>query len=207
MKTWAVVTGAGGGIGAAVTRSLAAGAGLQVLAVGRRPEPLAAVNASAPAGSVVPLQGDIAKEETVRRIAAAVPAGDRLCYLVQNAAVGLPARLADVRREDWDYAVAVNVTAPLFLTQALLPRLRAAGGGRILHLGTGVAFGAQLGTTTYGVTKMAFHRLYEQLRVELDGTGVAVGSVSPGVVDTEGLWEHVRLAREQGLPHVAYFDR
>ena len=69
----------------------------------------------------------------------------------------------------------------------------------------GVAFNAQLGTTTYGLSKMAFHRLYEQLKVELEGTGVVVGSVSPGIIDTEGVTEHLKLAKAEQLPHVAYF--
>ena len=66
--------------------------------------------------------------------------------------------------------MAVNVTAPLMLTQRLLPRLRQSK-GRILHIGTNIAFNAQTGTATYGITKMAFHRLYEQLKVDLQGTG------------------------------------
>lgn len=101
--------------------------------------------------------------------------------------------------------MAVNVTAPLFLTQMFLPKLKKCS-GRIIHLGTGVAFHPQIGTTTYGVTKMAFHRLYTQLQVELEGTSVQIASVLPGVVDTEGLWEHYDLAKSQQLPHTSYFD-
>merc|ERR1719186_1127955 len=202
MKRWAVVTGAGTGIGAAVTRTLAR-AGLNVLAVGRRREPLESV--AALENTVHPLQGDIAKDEVIEEISKAIPDEDQLCYLIQNAAVGVPARLSDLKRSDFEYAMAVNVTAPLFLTQRLLPKLKASK-GRILHLGTGVAFNAQIGTATYGLTKMAFHRLFEQLKVELEGTGVCVGSVSPGVIDTEGLSEHIQLARDQHLPHVAYFE-
>merc|ERR1740129_516159 len=203
MKRWAVVTGAGTGIGAAVTRTLA-GSGIHVLAVGRRKEPLESV--AALENTVHPLQGDIAEDEVIEEISKAIPAEDDLCYLIQNAAVGEPSRLADITRSDFEYAMAVNVTAPLFLTQRLLPRLKASQ-GRILHLGTGVAFNAQVGTTTYGVTKMAFYRLYQQLKVELEGSGVHVGSVSPGVIDTEGLREHIRLAAHQKLPHVEYFEK
>ena len=64
-----------------------------------------------------------------------------------------------------------------------------------------------MGTATYGITKMAFHRLYEQLKVDLADTGVAVGSAHPGVVDTEGLWDHAKFAKEAGLAHAAYFDK
>ena len=77
----------------------------------------------------------------------------------------------------------VNVVAPMALTQAFLPALRA-GSGRIMHLGTSVAFRPQEGTLTYGVTKMAFHRLYQQINAE--PIGVPCGSLSPGMVDTEG---------------------
>jgi len=203
MRRWAVVTGAGTGIGKAVTEALAQG-GIHVLAVGRRRERLDEVAAAAPPGVVHPLEGDISKDEVMNDIFDAIPASDKLCYLVQNAAVGVPARLADMKRDDFEYAMAVNVTAPLFLTQKLLPKLQVSN-GRILHLGTGVAFNAQLGTTTYGLTKMAFHRLYEQLRVELEGSGVMIGSVSPGIIDTEGVTEHLKLAKAEQLPHVAYF--
>jgi len=197
------VTGAGTGIGKAVAEALAQG-GIHVLAVGRRRERLDEVAAAAPPGVVHPLEGDISKDEVMNDIFEAIPASDKLCYLVQNAAVGVPGRLADMRRDDFEYAMAVNVTAPLFLTQKLLPKLQVSN-GRILHLGTGVAFNAQLGTTTYGLTKMAFHRLYEQLKVELEGSGVIVGSVSPGIIDTEGVTEHLKLAKAEQLPHVAYF--
>ena len=98
--------------------------------MGRREAPLTSVAAAAPPGSVLPLQGDIAKEEVreinlkhhllsqdIERISAAIPSEDQLCYLIQNAAVGQPGRLLDLRREDFEQALAVNVTAPLFLTQ------------------------------------------------------------------------------------------
>ena len=136
MRTWAIVTGAGTGIGQAVTRALA-GSGVHVLAVGRRQEPLDAVAAAAPSGVVHPLQGDISEAGVIEKIAEAIPQDDQLCYLIQNAAVGVPSRLADLKRGDFEYAMAVNVTAPLFLTQRLLPKLKASK-GRILHLGTGV---------------------------------------------------------------------
>ena len=95
----------------------------------------------------------------------------------------------------------------LFLTQALLPHLQRAD-GRVLHLGTGVAHRPQQGTAVYGVTKAAFHRLYQQLNADLRGAGsqVSVGSISPGVVDTAGVREHIEAARRHMLPHVAWFD-
>lgn len=53
------------------------------------------------------------------------------------------------------------------------------------------------------MTKKAFHRLYQQLNLE----GVVCGSLSPGLVDTEGVRDHVDKARACHLPHVDYFDQ
>lgn len=69
---------------------------------------------------------------------------------------------------------------------------------------TSVAFRPQYGTATYGVSKMAFHRLYEQLNAE--GLGIPCASLSPGIVDTEGVRDHVEKSRAHALPHVRFFD-
>merc|ERR1711997_498426 len=190
--------------GAGLARHLAE-KGVHVLAVGRRPDPLKQLSELFPE-TIHPLSTDIATDEGIERISDAVPKNGDLMYLVQNAAIGVPGRLGEIELYDFEYAMAVNVTAPLMLTQKLLSRLSRSN-GRILHIGTNIAFNAQTGTATYGITKMAFHRLYEQLKVDLQGTGVSIGSVHPGVVDTEGLWEHAKLAHAASLPHAAYFDR
>ena len=168
MPKWAVITGAGTGIGAGLARHLAE-KGVHILAVGRRLEPLKQVSESFPE-KIHPLSTDIATEEGIQKINDAIPKEDDLIYLVQNAAVGVPGRLGEIKRNDFEYAMAVNVTAPLMLTQKFLSRLSKSN-GRILHIGTNIAFNAQTGTATYGITKMAFHRLYEQLKVDLRGTG------------------------------------
>lgn len=126
-----------------------------------------------------------------------------MALLVQNAAIGDPDPLPQLDIAHFEESLRVNVVAPLALTQAFLPSLQR-GSGRVLHLGTSVAFQPQRGTATYGVTKAAFHRLYQQLNAE--DLGVPVGSLSPGMVDTEGVRDHVAKARAQSLPHVRFFD-
>jgi short-subunit dehydrogenase len=127
---------------------------------------------------------------------------------VQNAAVGKPFPLGKLPLDHWQYALEVNLTAPLFLTQALMPQLEK-GAGRVLHLGTGVAHNPQQGTAVYGITKSAFYRLWQQLNADLVAmnSSIAVGSLSPGVVDTSGVREHIEEAREHSLPHVAFFEQ
>lgn len=202
MKTWAVITGAGTGIGAALTKELSCH-DLDVLAVGRRLQRLQETQWYAP-DNIHPLAVDIATAEGQRKILDFIPESDVVKYLVQNAAVGVPSRLQDIQRDDFEYAFAVNVTAPLMLAKGFFPRLNSSH-GRIIHLGTGVASKPQLGTITYGITKMAFQRLYQQLVVEFEGSQVQIAEILPGVVDTEGLWEHIKLAKEHQLPHVSYF--
>ena len=204
MKQWAIITGAGTGIGAALAKELS-NYNIHILAIGRRLQPLLDTQKHAP-GMIHTLAVDISTEEGRQKIFDAIPADHSVKYLVQNAAVGVPSRLGDVRSVDFNYAMAVNVTAPLFLTKGFFSQLKASE-GRILHVTTGVARMPQVGTITYGVTKMAFDRLYDQLKVELQGSGVTIASVLPGVVDTEGLWEHIKLAKEHRLPHVSYFDK
>ena len=65
----------------------------------------------------------------------------------------------------------------------------------------------QPGTGIYGITKLAFHRLYQQLHVDLAEENVVIGSARPGVVETEGMVEHVAKANALGLPHAEYFNR
>ena len=204
MRNWAVITGAGTGIGAALAKELACH-DFHVLAIGRRLEPLQETQQYAPE-NIHLLSVDIATKEGRTKIFSFIPESDAVKYLVQNAAVGVPSRLQDIKQEDFEYAFAVNVTAPLMLAKGFFPRLNKCQ-GRIIHLGTGVARMPQLGTIMYVITKMAFQRLYEQLTVELEGTQVQIAEVLPGVADTEGLWEHVKFAREQNLPHVSYFDK
>lgn len=199
---WAIITGAGTGIGAALAKELAA-KGIKVLAVGRRLERVEATCAAFP-DLMKALSADVGTSKGQSDIFAGIPSTESLKYLVHNAAVGEPGRLGEIDVDAFSYAMAVNVVGPLALTQGFLSRLKEVK-GRIAHLGTGVAFRPQLGTATYGITKMAFQRLYEQTSLELTPE-VGVANILPGVVDTEGLWEHYDLAKKAALPHVAYFD-
>ena len=202
-KPWMVVTGGGGGIGRALVTHFSER--FNILTCGRRLEPLQDTRAGAknPQG-IVAVQADISDKEDRARFVGSLPQDAKVVLLVQNAAIGDPGRLPDVDLDHLEQALKVNLMAPLALVQALLPAL-VLGGGRILHLGTSVAHSPQEGSLTYGVTKMALHRLYRQINAE-PGLGVPCGSLSPGMVDTEGVVDHVGKARAAGLPHVKYFD-
>merc|ERR1711997_466428 len=202
-RGWIVVTGGGSGIGRATVTHFSEK--YNILTCARRSNLLEETKAQARRPErVLTVQADMSEEKDRARFVGSLPSGAPVVLLVQNAAIGDPARLTEVSLSHLELALRVNVVAPLALTQDLLPALRL-GGGRILHLGTSVAHQPQEGSLTYGVTKMAFHRLYQQINAE-PGLGVACGSLSPGMVDTAGVQDHLSKARALDLPHVQYFD-
>jgi len=214
-RSWAIVTGAGSGIGAALTHRIIRG-GVSVVAVGRRKSALDDTMRAAPAESpasarLVAVAADITSPEGRASICSAIPTGDELRFLVHNAAVGDPnSPEAGIDLEHFRYALEVNLVAPLELSQMLKERLAAcprSGGGRVLHLGSGVAKTVQPGTGIYGITKLAFLRLQQQLSSDWAGANVVVGSARPGVVDTEGMRDHVAKANALKLPHANYFNK
>jgi len=210
MKQWVVVTGGGSGIGRMLVQKYSQTH--HVLTCGRRLAALETTKAGAMDPSkVTVVEADIAKADDRQKFTRVIleEENSQVYLLVQNAAIGDPAQnIASMDPTHLEYAFQVNVVAPLALVQLLLPALQrarqhTAKSGRVLHLGTSVAHTPQPGTLTYGVTKLAFYRLYQQLNVE----GIVCGSLSPGLVDTEGVRDHVDKARACGLPHVEFFDR
>jgi len=192
-----VVTGAGSGIGRALSVALVA-RGLRVLGVGRRREALeqttgiaaSKVTAGLPAMRPVPV--DIATEVGRSSVVAAVDdvlaeEGATLAFLVHNAAtLGEVGPVSCVTSEGFRGAMATNVEAPLFLTQLLASRLSATpGGGRVLHISSGAAHRPIQGWLSYCTSKAALLQLMRCLDEELAPFGVRVASAMPGIVDTE----------------------
>jgi NAD(P)-dependent dehydrogenase (short-subunit alcohol dehydrogenase family) len=197
----AVVTGASGGVGGALAAALAS-RGIAVLALGRDAARLAECEAANPA-LITGLAVDLTAPEGVTRVRERVVASGGLSLLVHSAAVIDPiAPLAELDREAFRNAYAINVEAPLFLTQALLGSLSS--GARILHLSSGAAHMPLAGCLAYCSTKAAFHMIYRGLQVELATQGVIVGSASPGSVDTE-MQATLRNAGPRALADVEYF--
>lgn len=193
------VTGAGSGIGRAVAVRLAA-AGGTVIAIGRRPGPLASLASPAsqmakapPAadqvsggedgGLVLPLPMDVADPAAPERLRAFVAERfGRLDALVNCAGLARFARLETADLDDFDRMMAVNVRAPAALTQALLPALIEAGGSVVNVTSVGGVL-AMPGRSFYGASKAAVNSLTRSLAREL-APQVRVNAVVPGPVDT-----------------------
>lgn len=200
MRSIALVTGAGSGIGRALSTHLVE-RGCDVIAIGRRAEPLAALAATHPK-HITALPLDVSTSNAAQHILTAL--GDATPrFIVHNAASLTPAGpLATLDRTAFHAHLETNLSAPLFLTQALLPRLRS--GARILHISSGAAHSALSGWGPYCMSKAALHMLTQCWNAELSERGILVGSARPGVVDTP-MQETIRGLTPQDFPDVATF--
>ena len=182
-----LLTGASGGIGRAVVLALArAGAHLALVSRdGERLQGLARL-ARGLGVAVTALEFDLASatgHDTLVSQAAHALGG--LDVLVNNAGVQRYVNLADDDAAPLAALVAINFTAPLLLTRAALPVLRAAAGGAtIVNVGSTFGAIAHPGFAAYSATKFALRGLSEALRRELADTNVRVAYVSPRATDT-----------------------
>jgi short-subunit dehydrogenase len=172
----ALVTGASSGIGAEIATRLRR-AGADVIVHGRDERRLAAL---ADRIGARPIAADLARPGDVERLAAeAVDGGVRI--LVANAGRGWAGPFGEMDAEDAARLIEVNLTAPIRLTRALLPHLDA---GFLAYVTSIAGRTGVPGEAVYAATKAGLDAFAESLRHELRGTGVRVGVVVPGVVDT-----------------------
>src|SRR6266849_5386763 len=183
----ALVTGASRGIGRASALALAK-AGAQVMIHYSNSEKQAdAVVAEIrqAGGRAEKVAADLRASDGPHALATRVRAivGDRLDILVANAGVSKSASIEDTKVEDFDNLFAVNVRAPYFLVQQLLPTL--CKGSNIIFTSS-LAAHASVGTlSAYGATKGAVDTLVKHFASALGPRGIRVNAVAPGVVETD----------------------
>ena len=183
----ALVTGASRGIGRASALALAQ-AGAQVLVhYGRGAKEAEAVVAEIrnTGGRADAVAADLAAPDGPHKLAKQVRAivGDRLDILVANAGVSKAARIEDTTVEDFDNLFAVNVRAPFFLVQQLLPILHE--GSSVILLSSLAARAAVGALSAYAATKGAVDTLAKYFAFALGARGIRVNAVAPGVVETD----------------------
>ncbi|WP_284302539.1 SDR family NAD(P)-dependent oxidoreductase [Mobilicoccus caccae] len=181
MTRTAVVTGASSGIGKATARALAAD-GYRVVLAARRGDKLAGI---AEEFGGVAVTCDVTNEEDVARLAAA--AGDDVAVVVNNAggALGLEP-VADAALDKWRQMYETNVIGMVAVTKALMPALRAGGGGSIVTVTSIAADGAYEKGAGYCGVKAAERYASDALRLELNGEPIRVCDIAPGLVESEG---------------------
>ncbi|GAA3384039.1 SDR family NAD(P)-dependent oxidoreductase [Cryptosporangium minutisporangium] len=176
----ALVTGATGGIGAEIARTLAA-AGAAVTVVGRNAEAGATVVKELNRGLFV--AADLTRRETHQSILDATLAlFGRLDILVNNAAAHAAGPALEGAEEDFDRIVALNYKAAFFLTQAALPSLIASGAGRIVNISSIGTVKSYAGAAIYNSSKAALDNLTKSWALEHGPDGVRANAVNPGIV-------------------------
>ena len=183
----ALVTGASRGIGRATALALAAAGARIIVHYGRNADEAKAVvdQIRAAGGRADAVPADLAAPDGAHRLARQVRdlVGDRLDILVSNAGISKAASIEEMSVADFDNLVAVNLRAPYFLLQQLLP---------ILGTGSSVVFVSSLGARTavgtlaaYASTKSAISTLVKYFATAYGPRGVRVNAVAPGVIDTD----------------------
>ena len=187
----ALVTGASRGIGRAVALELArAGFAIAVNYATRRDAAQAVVaEITRRGGRAVALRADVSDPDEVTALFAAIDTElGRLDVLVNNAGIGRRVeRLTDIDDATWRRTVAVNLDGTFFCMRAAIPRLRAAGGGRIVNVSSGAARTGGAVGAHYAATKAGVLALTAKAAREGARDGIVVNAVLPSVIETDML--------------------
>jgi NAD(P)-dependent dehydrogenase (short-subunit alcohol dehydrogenase family) len=195
----ALVTGAAGGIGGAVTaRLLAAGAAV----VGEDLRPVTPPEGYG--GQFAAVQGDAANTEVAREsVTTALETFGRLDVLVNVAGRFLRAPISEITDADWDSLMATNVRSVFVHCREALPSLLAHGDGAVVTIGSIAGVVGLSGQAAYGATKAAVINLTRQLAIDYAAAGLRANVVAPDTIDTQFVLSSEdelsqQLATEQG---------
>ena len=181
----ALVTGGGSGIGTAIAERFVAD-GAKVCITGRRKEMLEKVAKSLPSGTVVICQGDVSKEEDVKRMVdTTVKFGGRINVLVNNAAINHPAPITELDPEKWRAVIGVNLTGPFLLMKAVIPHMIKEGGGSIINISSLGGMRCLPSYPAYCSSKAGLIMLTQQAALEYGRANIRCNAVCPGGVKTD----------------------
>lgn len=183
----AIVTGGNGGIGLGMARGFA-DAGAAVAVVGRdEAKSAAAVAELARAGAkAIAVTADVTDKDAVAAMAARVARElGRIDILVNNAGINIrkPPHVLDLA--EWNSVIATNLTSAFVCSQAVYPAMKAAGGGKIVNIGSMMSiFGASF-APAYAASKGGIVQFTRSCAVAWAGDNIQVNAVLPGWIDTD----------------------
>jgi NADP-dependent 3-hydroxy acid dehydrogenase YdfG len=182
----AVITGGGTGIGAATAKELAS-AGVKVVVVGRRPEPLEEVARyiTDRGGVAVPYPADISEYAAMEQLASTtLERFGRIDLLVPNASVHDVSKIAEGDPEWWRTLMLINAVGLFNTVRAFIPYMIKQAQGHVIVVSSASGRITYVGEAIYVASKHAQVAFVECLRLEMIEHGIKVSIVEPGMVDT-----------------------
>ena len=176
----ALVTGGAGGIGAAIAARLKSD-GFRVIVLDQHPADPEIADRSC----VI----DLADAAQTKALCAELTRDEEITCLVNNVGIVSPALLEEVALEDFDPMMHLNLRASLICAQAVLPGMKARGGGRIVMNTSRVSRGKER-RTLYSATKGAAQAMARTWALEVGPHGITVNCVAPGPIGTEAFWRN-----------------
>jgi NAD(P)-dependent dehydrogenase (short-subunit alcohol dehydrogenase family) len=177
----ALVTGGGRGIGRGIVDCfLQEGAHVAVIQRGPLDDKL--VRQPGVAGIEADLTDTTAIPEAVRHAVNLLGGVD---VLVNNAGMMFERAVSDIQPTEWDLMIALNLRAPLFLSQAVLPSMRKRGGGSIINIGSIEGLAANPAHAAYCASKAGLHGMTKALALDLGADKIRCNAIAPGWITSD----------------------
>ena len=184
----ALVTGGSRGLGKAMA-TIFAEAGASIVISSRHESELQAAAAEIrdkTGARVEYIVADMTRREDVRQLAAAaVDIMGKIDILVNNAGVNVPQAIDQIRDEDWDRLVELNLTSCMALTRALVPGMKERRWGRVIHISSIMGLVSTAERNAYSATKAALLGMARASALDLGPFNITVNCIAPGPFATE----------------------
>ena len=201
-QAFAVVTGAGSGIGRSFALELAKRGGTVVCSdinLDAAKETVALVEALGAKAFAV--QCDVAKEEQVNQLAEQAEQLMRspVTLVINNAGIGLGGKFDEMSSEDWKWCMDINLWGVIYGCRAFVPKFKQLGHGAIINVASAASFTAAPEMTVYNVSKAGVRALSETLSAELKKSNIKVNVLCPTLVPTN-------IIKNGKVPHKGLLD-
>ena len=179
----ALVTGGSKGLGKAMARGFAQ-AGADVVISSRHTDELEKalpeiLEGTGRRGLIVSV--DLSKRSEAERLAkTTLEQMGRVDILVNNAGTNVPSPIDQVKDEDWDRVIELNISACMALTRALVPQMKERRWGRVIHISSVLGLGSKSGRNVYSASKRAVIGLAQASALDLGPFGITVNCIAPG---------------------------
>ena len=190
----AIITGSGAGIGKATTlRIVEEGARVMVVDINEEDAKKTALMLHDAGGQAEYQQADVSDPKAIERVVqATISSFGSIQILVNNAAAFVFGKIEETTAEDWQKVLGVNIIGYANMVRAVLPHLRANGGGAIVNVASVSSFIAQPAFVPYNTSKGGIMQMTRCLALDLASENIRVNGVCPGAIFTQASENHMK---------------